>query len=531
MCGWSIRSVWRISYVFAVFAVPLACRGTSNTDPVPAASAPSADASVAAAAASVPAPAEASAAAEAPPDELGPLPADMVLVPAATFTMGDDGEKAASPAHAVRISKAFFIDRTEVTVARYQNCVKRAVCTPALLHGPDVTEAEQQRFGEMCNVRHSDRGDHPVNCVDQSQAATYCAFVDKRLPTEAEWELAARGNDGRQYPWGNAAPRCDFAAAQGCGPVPKARAGTRPVGSFLGGASPFGALDMAGNVYEWVWDGYSTSAYARAQGTDPAERPLGTVGVLRGGAWDFAATRLKAAYRQSFRQATGHVSAGFRCVKGGVPRARPPKPDTTSELPAETQLSPEDLKAALKATGAKLKGNRVINACGGPSDTTIEPLKVGGVVGEALFVWVSGPDRENTDECWRGGYSYVLRRTTGSKRFELILESPGSASIHSESHLGVSNLLLGGSGFCHGVWSWNGKKYEFSKREGPTCAMLEDEPPAAAGAAPSLADGSPEKTEPDEPKPKTAGAAKDEKGGEEKKKKKKKKDKAAKDGK
>ena len=164
----------------------------------------------------------------------------------------------------------------------------------------------------MCNAQNPQRGDHPVNCVDRQQALVYCSFVDKRLPTESEWEYAARGTDGRIYPWGNDPPKCDKAVVSGCMRVSPDAAGTRPVGSFPNSASPFGALDMAGNVWEWVsddWDPQATTL--RGSSREP--------GVLRGGSWDFAPTHLKSFVRLKFWAANGHVSTGFRCAKDAGP--------------------------------------------------------------------------------------------------------------------------------------------------------------------------------------------------------------------
>jgi len=128
----------------------------------------------------------------------------MVAVPAGAFTMGaDDGSDAEKPAHKVGISKPFFIDKTEVTVAAYKACVDAGKCTVPSVHRPDIAEDEVLKFAPMCNYGTPGRNDHPVNCVDLGQAAAYCDFIGKRLPTEAEWEYAARGTDGRKYPWGN----------------------------------------------------------------------------------------------------------------------------------------------------------------------------------------------------------------------------------------------------------------------------------------------------------------------------------------
>ena len=245
----------------------------------------------------------------------GSAPEGMVAVPAGMFTMGsDDAKKNAKPARKVTISKPFFIDRTEVTVGQFEMCVTAGKCTAPSIHGPDVDEDEVTKFGPMCNYQYPDRKTHPVNCVDHGQAIAYCAFVGKRLPTEAEWEYAARGTDGRMYPWGNEAPGCEHAVVSGCRKRTK-QAGTMPVGSFADAKSPFGAVDMAGNVWEWVSDDYNPKAYKQLGDADPSYAGSGALGVLRGGSWDFAASHLKSYFRLKFKRANGHVSTGFRCAK------------------------------------------------------------------------------------------------------------------------------------------------------------------------------------------------------------------------
>lgn len=246
---------------------------------------------------------------------------DMVLVPAGSFTMGEDGSKVADPAHRVRISKPFYIDRYEVRVDDYATCVAASSCTPAEVHGPKVAPPEAEKFGPMCNARYPDREDHPVNCVDQAQAAAFCKFAGKRLPTEAEWEYAARGSDERQYPWGNDSPGCNKAVVSGCAARVVGKASTQSVGSFPRGKSPFGAHDMAGNVWEWVADTWEEDAYSRDRGADPKVEGPGAFGVLRGGSWDFAPSHLASHYRLKFSRAIGHVSTGMRCAQDAAARS------------------------------------------------------------------------------------------------------------------------------------------------------------------------------------------------------------------
>ena len=189
-------------------------------------------------------------------------PNGMVSVPGGTFLMGFPQGQRRERGHMVTLT-SYYLDETEVTVADYARCVARGKCTAA---------AEPAKGGDesLCNGARADRQTHPVNCVDWSQATAYCASVNKRLPTEAEWEYAARGDDGRRYPWGNQAASATRlnACRDECSELGE-RLGqswsdeyhdrdnweaTAPVGSFPEGASRFGALDMAGNVSEWTAD-------------------------------------------------------------------------------------------------------------------------------------------------------------------------------------------------------------------------------------------------------------------------------------
>lgn len=257
-----------------------------------------------------------------------PFLADMVKVTAGTFAMGSDHDgKGERPAHLVRLTHAFYIDRTEVTADAYASCVADGACARGSVHTGELVESV---WG--CNTE-KERPTHPANCVDRVQAEKFCASVRKRLPTEAEWEYAARGADGRVYPWGDAAPtKCTTAIVSGvigeCGD----RKGTWEVGTTTDGKSAFGALDMAGNVWEWVADGYepypapAPDGGAGDAGDAEAERGGAAVdpkvalvttgkGVLRGGSWDYAVTSAKTTYRLPFAATSGNVSTGFRCAR------------------------------------------------------------------------------------------------------------------------------------------------------------------------------------------------------------------------
>lgn len=233
---------------------------------------------------------------------------DMVLVGPGAFDMG--GLTAEElPVHRVSLSYAYYIDRTEVTTAAYDVCIKAKACTQNRLHNGDE---DRPNLGVCHLASDESKADHPVNCIDYAQATAYCAFAGKRLPTEAEWEFAARGSDGRAFPWGNSEPTsCSMAVVQKA--CVGAR-GTRPAGAALLGASPSGALDMAGNVWEWVGDAFEP--YPTGPVQDPVVRhKAGSKGILRGGSWELPAPSARATTRMSFFRTSGHMAVGFRCAR------------------------------------------------------------------------------------------------------------------------------------------------------------------------------------------------------------------------
>lgn len=214
----------------------------------------------------------------------GPL-ADLLPVPAATLRMGCDPGRDPScseeeqPQITVQIS-AFAIDRTEVSQRAYAGCVAHGACTlPSDGFDPDRTPRQ------------------PVTFVTWAQAEAFCRWRGARLPSEAEWELAARGTDGRRYPWGDQAPTCETAHTSACGKGPA------PVGGRSKGASPFGILDMAGNADEWVADRYAR--YGAQAGTGQR--------VARGGAWD--AWHCRSTARSALQPDHKAADLGFRCAR------------------------------------------------------------------------------------------------------------------------------------------------------------------------------------------------------------------------
>jgi len=206
------------------------------------------------------------------------------------------------PVHPVSVP-AFEIDKFEVTVAAYRRCVDATKCSPPAFDG------------DGCNWSQPGRDRHPVNCVAWIQASALCKWAGKRLCSEAEWERAARGTDGRRYAWGDAAPSCSLAVMAvgggGCG-----EGATAPVGSRPGGASPYGVMDMAGNVAEWVQDGYLDS-YVGAPADGTAWDPLpGGDHLRRGGSWLLGADAMRATVRFAGSMSAGNApSIGFRCCR------------------------------------------------------------------------------------------------------------------------------------------------------------------------------------------------------------------------
>lgn len=226
--------------------------------------------------------------------------AEMVLIPTGEFWMGcneemdqecDDDEK---PGRKVYLD-AFYIDKYEVTVAQYRQCVQAGGCSI-------------DDFSEYCNWGKGERENHPVNCVDWNQAKTYCEWAGKRLPTEAEWEKAARGTDGRKYPWGN---RWDSSKTNAENRVSK----TSSVGSFPAGVSLDGVHDMAGNVEEWVQDWYDRDYDKRSVSQNPQGPDSGSVKVLRGGSWGVDPGLARVSVRRRVGPRLRHLGLGVRCAR------------------------------------------------------------------------------------------------------------------------------------------------------------------------------------------------------------------------
>jgi WD40 repeat protein/formylglycine-generating enzyme required for sulfatase activity len=221
-------------------------------------------------------------------------PADgmvMVYIPAGEFLMGDDRSGAK---HTVYLD-AYWIDRTEVTNAQYQKCVEAGACSAPRWRGGDKDQFNAPN--------------QPVVCMSWQEAADFASWAGGRLPTEAEWEKAARGTDGRLYPWGNSAPDCSKANFGMC-----ELEHTVAVGSYPAGASPYGVLDMAGNVWEWVSDWYDQGYYSRSSTQNPQGPDTGTYRGLRGGSYRTGDGNLRCATRYGYDPSYWPKEYGFRVV-------------------------------------------------------------------------------------------------------------------------------------------------------------------------------------------------------------------------
>jgi eukaryotic-like serine/threonine-protein kinase len=216
-------------------------------------------------------------------------------VPGGEFTMGSTIERDEMPEHIVEVDD-FWIGQTEVTNDQYSRCVAAGVCTP-----PRNTFWQE-----------TTKADHPVTNVDWSQARTYAFWVGGRLPTEAEWEKAARGADSRTFPWADKVTdeqRLNFNFLNG---------GTVAVGSHPLGASPYGALDMAGNVEEWVADWYAPDYYTQSPRRNPLGPGSGLFRGVRGGSFNSGRGDVRAASRGRALPDTAFDSVGFRVVVPGL---------------------------------------------------------------------------------------------------------------------------------------------------------------------------------------------------------------------
>jgi serine/threonine-protein kinase len=223
----------------------------------------------------------------------------LVYVPEGEFEMGSNDNDDEQPVHTVWLD-AFWIDQTEVTNTMYAQCVEGGNCEDMALN--------------------PEKSSHPIVGADWANAEAYCEWAGRRLPSEAEWEKAARGTDGRTYPWGNKIPSCsllNFNPGEPC------VGDTSEVGSYPAGASPYGALDMAGNAWEYVADWYDETYYGSSPdrnpvGPDSGSLPSGDLPgdlrVQRGGSYFQNEEVAKSSFRSWPNYDFGGGENGFRCA-------------------------------------------------------------------------------------------------------------------------------------------------------------------------------------------------------------------------
>ncbi len=287
-------------------------------------------------------------------DRAAEAPTARVTVPAGPFWMGQDtvGEQDERPRHR-RTLGAFQIDRTEVTRGQYDRCIAAGACTSA--------RPLDARFRDPAQ---------PIVGVSWFQSRAYCAWVGGRLPSEAEWEKAARGDDGRTFPWGEDYPNSALAWYG----HEEDTGHPSPVGTHPRGASPYGALDLAGNVWEWVEDPYDPYAYRHPEAPATCETALaalrdlrdrhvrGFTGsnplpdtcerVLRGGGWNYGGDGLRSSNRVHHAPSFRLVMSGFRCAYDlrDAPRATGDAPHASAD--AGVTAAAPDSSATRTATPA-----------------------------------------------------------------------------------------------------------------------------------------------------------------------------------
>ena len=250
----------------------------------------------------------------------------LVCVPAGRFLMGaadDDplAKDSEKPQHEVNLD-AYWIDRTEVTNLNFGKCLAAGACHPK--------QYQTSAASYIPYSVHPDTPNYPALLYESEPALEYCQWAGRRLPSEAEWEKAARGTDARLYPWGNDPLDCSLANYYACDPFLSSRSTgphcgnsehckTDQVDSYAAGASPYGALNMAGNVWEWVADWYQADYYSQSPADNPKGPANGDFRVIRGG----GATSISQDLRVT-RRASGEPEhymdgqMGFRCAMDSV---------------------------------------------------------------------------------------------------------------------------------------------------------------------------------------------------------------------
>jgi formylglycine-generating enzyme required for sulfatase activity len=228
----------------------------------------------------------------------------LLYVPEGPFEMGSEGGYSDErPVHTVTLS-AFWVDETEVTNGMYALCVQAGVCA-----------APRRKSSNLIDYYYGFEGyiNYPVIFISWQDASNYCSWAGRRLPTEAQWEKAARGTDGRIYPWGSVPP--DAALVNFDHNIND----VTPVGAYPEGKSPYGAFDLAGNVMEWTADWYGEDYYTLSSALNPQGPETGRHRVVRGGSWTGNATGVRSAHRFIQDPENPVFDLGFRCVMDAQP--------------------------------------------------------------------------------------------------------------------------------------------------------------------------------------------------------------------
>jgi len=241
----------------------------------------------------------------------------LILIPAGEFTMGSPegkGYKDEHPQHKIYLD-AYYIGKYEVTNEQFARFVRETDYRAYAERKSNIWKVD------LWNTYYnSGTADHPVICITWEDAVAYCKWAGLRLPTEAEWEKAVRGTDGRKYPWGKEwdKKRCNWWKGpnlSGMADLNNSR-GTLPVGSFPGGTSPYGCMDMLGNVWEWCGDWYGENYYKNSLQSNPEGPESDSYRVVRGGSWGTNyPVRLRCAYRGGDYPVIGGLNCGFRVAR------------------------------------------------------------------------------------------------------------------------------------------------------------------------------------------------------------------------
>jgi len=354
-------------------------------------------------------------------------PADMVLVPAGPFNMGSgDGDAGERPTHMVTLA-SFWMDRTEVTNQEYGEFLEyvRRTGDHSKCH-PDEPRGKDHTPGWWADAALNGP-DQPVVGVDWWDACAYAAWAGKRLPTEAEWEKAARGPDGRRYAWGNDWDRAKCNSGEGS-------KGTVEVAGLPEGASPYGCLNMTGNVWEWCADWLSDSYNSTSPAPDPIGAGTGPMRSFRGGAWMNREYVCRCAYRSGGTQPLRGNGLGFRCARALGQRSPAAAAAPWVDRTAEMQQEQATVLAELQMQGVQAPPDMVL----------IPPSRV--VVGSG-----DGAHAVGTAGFW------IDRTEVTNEQYGRFLEYVRATSDHSKCHPDEPE----GKDHTPALWTdprWNGPK-------------------------------------------------------------------------